>query len=216
MRRGRRGPATRARAATAGGAGGFPGGAGHSPCGAGGFCLEARMTTVGGVGDLPGGAGGSPCGASKGGNSRRRGRFALRRGRRRPATRARAAAAGGASACLAARVIRLRRGRLLPCGSVDNSRWRAQFALWRVPFALRLCTEVVRVYTQVPARLITKRWRWTAATPTAGPTRLTPLRVTDQMSIGPRTRRCMSTSASRLVLRARWPDRGGRWDPGHC
>jgi len=70
----------------AGGAGGLTGGARDSTCGAGGFCLAARLKTAGG-------AGVSPCGAGKGGNGRRRGRFALRRGRQGPAARARAASA---------------------------------------------------------------------------------------------------------------------------
>jgi len=97
----------------------------------------------------------------------------------------------------------------LPCGAGKggNGRRRGQFAL-------RLRTEAKRVYTQVPAWLTPQRWRWTAATPTARRMWLTPLRVTDPKSIGPPTRRCESASASRLVLRARWPDRGGRWGPG--
>jgi len=102
-----------------------------------------------------------------------------RRGRQRPA--ARAATAGGAS---------------------GNGRWRRLFAFC-------LCTEVVRVNTQVPAWLIPQQWRWTAATPTARRAWLTPLWVTDPMSIGPPTRRCCASFSSaafttRTMARSRW------------
>jgi len=162
-------------------------------------CLvaRARAATAGDAGDSPRGAGVE---------GRQRGQ-----GRHRPATRLTTAGGEGDSSC--------------SVGKSGNGRRRGRFALRRGqgrqrPATRTVClaatTEAVRVYTQVPARLTPQRWRWTAATPMARRTWLTPLRVTDPMSIGPPTRGCMSASALRLVLRARWPDRGGRWDPGHC
>jgi len=143
---------------------------------------------------------GAPGGKAQG-RQGRQGRRCGRRAWRLSAAAARVVRPGARAVRLAARATRAG-------GACVEGRRRGQFAL-------RLRSEAVRLYTQVPAWFIPQRWRWTAATPTARRTFVTPLRVTDPLSIGPPTRRCMSALASRLVLRARWPDRGGRWDPGH-
>jgi len=73
----------------------------------------------------------------------------------------------------------------LPWGAGGNGWWRGRFASWRGTFSWRLLTKAVLVNTQVPASSTPQRWRWTAATPTARRTCLTPLGVTDPTSIGP-------------------------------
>jgi len=126
-----------------------------------GGLLGGAVTTAGVAGDLR-------CGAGKGGNGRRRGRFAWRRGKfalrrgqgwQRPVTRefrlaARLTTAGGAgdspcgtgSSCLAAQLTTAGGAGDASCGAGKggNGRRRGQLAL-------RLRTDEVRVYIQVPA-----------------------------------------------------------------
>jgi len=102
------------------------------PCGAGGFCFAERVTTAGGAGDLP-------CGAGKGGNGRRSGRFALRRGRLGPAARARAALACDAGGLPGGVVTTAGVAGDLPCGAGKggNGQRRGRFAWRHGRFALR-------------------------------------------------------------------------------
>jgi len=168
----------------------------------GDVCLAARVTTAGDAGDLP-------CGAGKGGNGRRRGRFALRRrkGRHWPATRA---------GRLAARLTTAVGAGDSPygAGKGDNGRRRGRFALRRGRRGPALACDAGG--SSFGAGVEGRQHGQGRQRPAARRTWLTPLRVTDPMSFGPPTWRCMFASASRLVLRARWPDRGGRWDPSHC
>jgi len=168
------------------------------------ICLAAlaRAATAGDAGDLP-------CGAGKGGNGRRLGRFAWRRrqGRHWPATRA---------GRLAARLTTAVGAGDSPygAGKGGNGRRRGRFALRRGRRGPALACDAGA--SSCGAGVEGRQHGQGRQRPAARRLWLTPLRVTDPMSFGPPSRRCMFASASRLVLRVRWPDRDGRWDPRHC